>query len=292
MMLKLYPILFEKSREYIFYTAPEYALFVKSENSLVLFHVPSLMKYLKDENSAQFDDVCAATIQVADLSDKCLGAKQVSIVAGSSKYPGAGFTLYGLASDYYQAPLTSDRNHSSSVAARETWAKIETSPDWKIAGDGLDNYASAGDKKHSVLEHWHSDIGKVYMDITGTYPNRSAKPRFKKGTSAVGNFFKNLVSTPGTEPRTLDTSDDCPLPNKLGNISSRSKMADIVGTANAYEYVGPNKASPLIQRAQEIITEADSDLILNPKLLNIEDALYKMSVQLFTNRYHGSDTPR
>ena len=280
MMLKLYPILFEKSREYIFYTAPEYALFVKTENSLVLFNVPSLMKYLKDENSAQVDDVCAATIQVADMGDKCLGAKQVSIVAGSSKYPGAGFTLYGLASDYYQAPLTSDRNHSSSVAARETWAKIEKSNEWAKVGGGLDNYASAGNKK-------------VYMDITGTYPNRSAKPRFKKGTSAVGNFFKNLVSTPDTQPRTLDTSDDCPLPNKLGNISSTSKMADIVGTANAYEYVGPDKASPLIQNGKRIIERIkNNSSFLNPEGRDIPTIIDMFAKGLFSSRYEGVNTRR
>lgn len=280
MMLKLYPILFEKSREYIYYTVPEYALFVKSENSLVLFHVPSLMNYLKDERSAQVDDVCAATIRVADMGDKCLGAKQVSIVAGSSKYPGAGFTLYGLASDYYQAPLTSDRNHSSSVAARETWAKIEKSNEWAKVGGGLDNYASAGNKK-------------VYMDITGTYPNRSAKPRFKKGTSAVGNFFKNLVSTPDTQPRTPDTSDDCPLPNKLGNISSTSKMADIVGTANAYEYVGPDKANPLIQNGKRILERIkNNSSFLNPEGRDIPTIIDMFAKGLFSSRYEGVNTRR
>ena len=279
--MKLYQMLYEqdKKKNYTSYGPPDYGLSVWGNNSLILFHIPSFLKYLKNEKSATYTDVCAATIKVSDTAKKCMNALQVSIVAGSKKYPGAGITVYGLASDYYGAPLTSDRSSSSSVAARETWAKIETSPDWKITGDGLDNYAQVGNKK-------------VYVDISGTYPNRSVKPRLKKDTGGVGGFFKNLLFGPETEPRTPDPSDDCPLPSKDGAEYDMKKMAELTGATNAYRYVGPNKAAPLVQRAQEFITETERDLILNPKLLNIEETLYKMSVQLFTNRYHGSDTPR
>ena len=124
-MITIYPILFEqdKKKNYISYSPPDYGLFVRGEKALALFHVPSFLQYLKDQNSVTFDDVCAATIQVSDMNNKCLGALQVSVIAGSKKHPGAGITMYGLASDYYGAPLTSDRSHSSSVASRETWAK-------------------------------------------------------------------------------------------------------------------------------------------------------------------------
>ena len=279
--MKLYQMLYEqdKKKNYTSYSPPDYGLSVWGHNTLILFHIPSFLKYLKNEKSATYADVCAATIQVSDTAKKCMNALQVSVVAGSKTYPGAGITMYGLASDYYRAPLTSDREHSSSIAAIETWAKIEASPDWKIAGDGLDNYAEVGNKK-------------VYVDISGTYPGRSVKPRLKKDTGGVGGFFKNLLFGQETEPRTPETSDDCPLPSKDGEESDMKKMAELTGTINAYRYVGPNKAAPLVQRAQEIITETDRDLILNPKLLNIEETLYRMSVQLFSNRYHGSDTPR
>ena len=278
--MKLYQMLYEqdKKKNYTSYSPPDYGLSVWENNTLILFHIPSFLKYLKNEKSATYADVCAATIQVSDTAKKCMNALQVSVVAGSKKYPGAGITIYGLASDYYGAPLTSDRSHSTSIAGRETWARIESSSDWKIAGDGLDNYADAGNKK-------------FYMDISGTYPGRSAKPRLKKG-GGIGGFLKNLLISQETEPRTPEKIDDCPLPNYVGGTTDTRKMADLLGTANAYRYVGPNKAAPLVQRAQEIITETDRDLILNPKLLNIEETLYRMSVQLFSNRYHGSDTPR
>ena len=280
-MITIYPILFEqdKKKNYISYSPPDYGLLIRGKKSLALFHIPSFLKYLKDQSSATFDDVCAAIIQVGDMDNKCLGALQVSVVAGSKKYPGAGITMYGLASDYYGAPLTSDRSHSTSIAGRETWAKIESSSDWKLAGDGLDNYADAGDKK-------------FYMDISGTYPNRKAKPRLKKG-GGIGGFLKNLLISQETEPRTPEKIDDCPLPNKLGGTTSTSQMADLLGTANAYRYVGPNKAAPLVQRAQEIIAKADSDLATNPnKMVSAATSLDMLVGQLFGSRYEGSDTTR
>ena len=279
-MITIYPILFEqdKKKNYISYSPPNYGLFVRGEKALALFHVPSFLQYLKDQNSVTFDDVCAATIQVSDTGSGCLGALQVSVIAGSKKHPGAGITMYGLASDYYGAPLTSDRSHSSSVASRETWAKIERSPDWKIAGDGLDNYADAGNKK-------------FYMDISGTYPSRSAKPRLKKG-GGIGGFFKNLLLSPETEPRTPEKIDDCPLPNYGGEAMDAKKMADLLGTANAYRYVGPNKAAPLVQRAQEVIAKADSDLAMNPNKVSAATSLDMLVGQLFGSRYEGSDTTR
>lgn len=279
-MIAIYPILFEqdKKKNYISYSPPDYGLLIRGEKALALFHIPSFLKYLKDQSSATFDDVCAAIIQVGDMDNECLGALQVSVVAGSKKHPGAGFTMYGLASDYYGAPLTSDRSHSTSIAGRETWAKIERSPDWKIAGDGLDNYADAGDNK-------------FYMDISGTYPNRKAKPRLKKG-GGIGGFLKNLLISQKTEPRTPEKIDDCPLPNKLGGTTSTSQMANLLGTANAYRYVGSNKAAPLIQRAQEVIAKADSDLAINPNKVNAATSLDMLVGQLFGSRYEGSDTTR
>ena len=291
--MKLYPIIFTEGGAYIDYSEPDYALFTGVDSTLILYHVPSLLshllvdnthnrnntKYIKNKLPATIEDICAATISVYPV-DGCYGAMKVSLAAGSRKHPGAGITIYGLASNYFKKPLTSDRKSSSSVAARETWAKIEKSSDWEKYEGGLDNYAQVGNKR-------------VYMDISGTYPNRSAKPRFKKGTSAVGNFFKNLVSTPDTQPRTPDTSDDCPLPNKLGNISSTSKMADIVGTANAYEYVGPDKANPLIQNGKRILERIkNNSSFLNPEGRDIPTIIDMFAKGLFSSRYEGVNTRR
>jgi hypothetical protein len=276
--MKLYQVLYEEKKNYTSYSPPDYGLLAKDNNTLVLFHIPSFLKYLKNEKSATYADVCAATIQVKNMAKKCMNALQVSVVAGSKKHPGAGITMYGLASDYYGAPLTSDRSHSTSIAGRETWAKIERSPDWKIAGDGLDNYADAGNKK-------------VYMDISGTYPGLSAKPRLKKG-GGIGGFLKNLLISQKTEPRTPEKIDDCPLPNYGGEITNTRKMANLLGTANAYRYVGPNKAAPLVQRAQEVIAKADSDLAINPNKVSAATSLDMLVGQLFGSRYEGSDTTR
>jgi hypothetical protein len=290
--MKLYPIIFAEGGSYIDYSEPDYALFTGVDTTLILYHVPSLLshllvdnthnrnntKYIKNKLPATIEDICAATISVYPV-DGCYGAMKVSLAAGSRKHPGAGITIYGLASNYFKKPLTSDRKSSSSVAARETWAKIEKSSDWEKYEGGLDNYAQVGNKR-------------VYMDILGTYPNRSAKPRFKKGTSAVGNFFKNLVSTPDTEPLTQDPIDDCALPNQSGNLKNPSKMADLLGTANAYSYVGYNTAAPLIRNSEKTIRNLKRNTELNPHQLDVSDLLINYGRDLFHNRYKGTGTSR
>ena len=279
--MKLYPILFEQDlKKLTSYTAPDFGLFVYNQERLILFHTDSLLNYLKNPTEpVPVDSICAGMIECSKGENDCLHAMRVDYVAASPKWKGAGITLYALASDYFGTPLTSDRNQSSSVAAKETWAKIENSSEWTKAGAGLDNYAQ-------------TSSGKMYMDIQGSYPNRTAEPRTKK----VKGFFKNVLSVikggaTETEPKTPETDDDCPLPTKGGYVSDPEHMADLVGTADAYRYTGSLKAEPLVMRAEEIISDSAKPEI-NPTKKDVEYLLVSMSTTLFKTRYKGSETTR
>lgn len=279
--MKLFPLLFEKEiKSFTSYTAPEFALFV-DKNALILVHTNSLLSYLKKPND-QFPifKIVAGYIACSESEKDCLGALQVSIAVGSPEWKGAGISLYALASDYYEAPLTSDRSHSSSVAARETWAKIEQSPEWVKVGEGLDNYAE-------------TPSGKFYMDVQGTYPNRKAKPRKKIVKGLIKNIIRTFkgVETKETYPKTQQEIDDCPLPTKGGNVSEPEKMAELVGTADAYRYKGPLKATPLRKQAEKISSQAN-DPISNPYSLNVISVINNIADKLWGARYKGSDTAR
>lgn len=286
--MKLYSFLFEQeevkpTKKFTSYTAPDFALFVDDEKSLILIHTDSLLNYLKTpSDQVPVYDICAGMIECDERGNDCLGSLQVSFAVASPKWKGAGTTLYALASDYFGAPLTSDRRHSSSTAAKEMWAKIEQNPEWKKAGEGLDNYAQVSS-------------GKMYMDIQGTYPNRTAEPRTKQ----VKGFFKNVVgamkSIAGdaseTEPRTRETIDDCPLPAKKGDVTNPERMAELVGTANAYRYVGPLKAEPLVAQGEKLLRQT-ADPRTNPKYLEVDQLIVDMAEKLFNTRYQGSETTR
>jgi len=185
----------------------------------------------------------------------------VQYVVGSPKYPGAGITMYALASKHFDGPITSDRGHSSSVAARTTWAKIETSGDWKLAGTGLDNYALVNNQK-------------TYVDIKGKYPSRTV----------------SWDKTNPTNPRTPEEIDDCPLPTKYGDVKEIDRMADLVGSANAYRYTGPLQPEPLISYGKEVLKKLASPVI-NPRKENPVTVIAAMSDELFRLRYNqGSET--
>lgn len=263
--MKLYNILFEeeekKVKKFTSFTPPDFALHVdEGNNSLTLIHVESLKKMLKTQHVKKDSmlETCAGMIELKDSDNQCLGAMQVGLIAGSPKWPGAGTTIYALASDYYGSPLTSDRGHSSSVAAREIWAKIEKNSEWKKVGDGLDNYANVNNKK-------------VYMDIKGTYPQRTLNPK--------------------TNSSTAEEIDDCPLPTKGGSITDPEKMSELLGTADAYRYTGSLKAQPLIAHFEKIRDELSSKEE-NPMGINLDALVKSLSTELFKYRYKGSGTTR
>lgn len=283
--MKLYSILFEQNKKFISYSPPVFALHVDEANDLrlTLVHVPSLRKMLKNQNvtSEMMLATAAGMISLEESGDTCLGAMQVGLVAGSPSWPGAGLTMYALASDFFGTPLTSDRKHSSSVAARETWAKIEKSSEWKKAGEGLDNYAKT------------PDGNKVYMDVQGTYPSRTVKTRMR-GEVVLPTDIPNLQIkdlTKNNGPRTPEEIDDCPLPTKLGSIKDAQKMSDLLGTADAYRYTGPLKAKPLVDNFERVRALASSKEE-NPMGTNLDILMRTLSSQLFKYRYKGSETTR
>ena len=280
--ISLYSILFEQAeqlKKFTSYTAPHFALFERDDR-LILVHTDSLLNYLKNPvDQVPVYNICAGMIECGQRENDCLGAMQVKYAVGSPNWKGAGITMYALASDFFGAPLTSDREHSSSVAARETWAKIESSQEWRKAGDGLDNYAE-------------TPSGKMYMDIQGTYPSRTAEPRIKKTKGIIKNIVGALKGGASeTEPKTPQVIDDCPLPTKGGYVNEPEKMADLVGTADAYKYNGPLKAAPLISQGQAIVQQLQNPAA-NPKKFDVEFLLVSMSSALFKARYKGSDTAR
>lgn len=282
--MKLYPLLFEqaqqKLKKFTSFAPPDFALHVNQEHQLLtLIHVPSLRNMLKIQN-VKVDSMlvtCAGMISLEESGNACLGAMQVGLVAGSPSWPGAGITMYALASDYYGTPLTSDRNHSSSTAARETWAKIEKSAEWKKAGDGLDNYAVSNNQK-------------VYMDIQGTYPQRTVKPRMGKvEKSDIPNVQVKDYGKPSS--RTPQEIDDCPLPTKAGDIKDTAKMSELLGTADAYKYIGTLKAKPLVDNFETVRSLASSKEE-NPMETNIDKLMTTLATKLFQHRYKGSETTR
>jgi len=261
--MKLYSILFEQAeKEFISYTPPKFALYVQEgyANGLVLINCNKFLQSLKNTDIS-INDYIAGMIMVEDSYDGCLGAKQVTNVAGSPSYKGAGITMYALASDYFGSPLTSDRGHSSSVAAIETWTKIENSSEWKKVGQGLDNYRD-------------SDLGKNYFKISGTHPNRKAL---------------NLGNTPATP----EEIDDCPLPTKQGSVLTINDTIKILGTADAYKYNGPLKAKPLIDRWESLKDQINSDPEKhNPDKFDLDEQIEDAATWLFNSRYKGSETTR
>jgi len=279
--MKLYKILFEQnSKNFTSFTPPFFALYVdESITTLTLIHVPSLKNILKTKKVDEKDLLLAVAgmISLAESENSCLGAMQVGLVAGSPTWSGAGLTMYALASDHYGVPLTSDRKHSSSVAARETWAKIEKNPDWKKVGDGLDNYAKL-------------DNQKIYMDIEGSYPERTVKPRMGKiEKSDIPNLQVKDLSKPTS--RTPEEIDDCPLPTKGGEIKDPEKMSNLLGTADAYKYTGPLKAQPLIDNFENF-RDSVSSKEENPMGINIDKLMTTLATKLFQYRYKGSETTR
>ena len=207
-MIKLSKLLFE-IKKLNSYTPPEFALVEYQPNNLALINVPIFIGHSKfnfSETLGELKDFIASFVEVTPSNDKCLGAYQISIIAGNQDFRGAGKLIYGLASDYYKVPITSDRNHSSSLADKKTWKSIDDSGgEYKNIGE-LDNYT---------------------------------KDNYVKYTKATDNFTD--LSGPQTPN---DPTDDCPLPSGGGSEGYNPKK--ITGTPYAFTYNGSIKSGPLV----------------------------------------------
>lgn len=264
---RLSSVLFEqdgnKTTSTTAFEPPAFALFEPYQYSLVLINVPNFVKLLKTKGITEKDVylACAGAIDVGKTPDKCLAALQVKTVVGSPNYKGAGITMYKLASKYYNRPLTSDRQHSTSIAGRETWAKIENNPDWKKVGN-LDNFVELeGDN--------------VYATFSGqSFPERD-------------------VIKWRPEPNTDDPNDDCRLPSKYGELKTMSDMAKYVGTTDAYKYKGSLTVEPLITHGKDLLRWIEArGQEANPEKVNAVKLIHTLSNHLFNLRYKGTETPR
>lgn len=169
------------------YTPPEFALIKYAPNKFALINVPIFVGHSKfnfSKTIGDLKDFVASFAEVTPTPSKCLDAYQISIIAGNKDFRGAGKLMYGLVSDYYNTPITSDREHSSSIADKKTWKSIENdSSEFKNIGE-LDNFIT----------------GKNYV----------------KYTKATDSY----TDIPG--PQTPDNpNDDCPLPTADGNYDPK-----------------------------------------------------------------------
>lgn len=272
-MIKLYKILFEQQEQLKLlspeqmkapasafkhipqtttnYAAPEYAMidwWSGSEQGFALFHVERFRKWIAEGMMQPFEPwLCAYAGSNERHSNDCGGAVEVSYMVRSPQFPGAGAAMYALVSDYYKAPITSDRQSSTSNSAKKAWAKIENGSDWTKVE--LDNYSndSYGDKE--------------YYDIKGTWPNRSVSPAAEP-------------ITPGNE------QDDCVLPG-YNPVNINKKL----GSANAWIYNGPLNAEELMSHGQDVLLAIADEFGMAPA--ELRQLIKNKSNSLFSKYYQG-----
>lgn len=235
------------------YTAPVFAMLhwsALSEQSFALIHAERFKQWVEGNMTGPFEKwLCAYAGTTERHSSDCGGAVEINYMVRSPQFPGAGGAMYALVSNYYKAPITSDRTSSTSNSAKKAWAKIESGSDWtKVELDNYSNNGFRGDKD--------------FYDIKGTWPNRSVSPT--------------------TEPKTPDDEqDDCVLPPPSNPVNINKKL----GTANAWIYSGPLNAEELLSHCEDVL----SDLVGNTEYARseIETEIKKKSSRMFLRYYKG-----
>ena len=242
--MKLYPLLFEQTEptdepveKPIRDTDPDrfsgskYALInINDSNSeYVLVNIKAFKTRLRDDRYLSPEEWIAAAGEPETDSNigSCSGATPVSIMVASPLFPAAGYFMYCLMSKIVGGPITSDRGSSTSNSAKKTWARIESSGDWKKVE--LDNHGNSFDENEN-------DWVDTYFDIYGTWPDRK------------------LDKLEG--PKTPEEDDDCKLPK--GNSSK--EINDKLGTANAYTYTGPYSAERLLNLGEKLLNDTASEI--------------------------------
>lgn len=230
--MKLYTILFETDGLTSF-TPPEFMLVEwggSSEQALTLIHVNSYKEMIKkhtnkERRSASLKKWCVAFISTGiHHKGDCSDAAEINYAARSENYPGAGMTIYALQSKHLNAPITSDRDSSTSDKAKGLWAKIENSDEWEKLE--LDNFLKKSDGRDPVK----------YYDAEGSWPSREIKQL--------------------SGPKTPDVeSDDCNLP-----ASDETAINKKTGTFNAYRYKGSLDPQPLLVYGEQVMEEVATEL--------------------------------
>ena len=250
--MKLYPLLFEQTEptdepveKPIRDTNPDrfsgskYALInIDDRNSeYVLVNIKEFKTRLRDDRYLSPDQWIAASAELDtdNSGGRCSGASSISIMVASPLFPAAGYFMYCLMSKVVGGPITSDRDSSTSNSAKKTWARIESSGDWKKVE--LDNYGDIFDKPRR-------EYVETYFDVQGTWPSRK------------------VIKLSG--PKTPPEDDDCKLKgDSLAAINAK------LGTANAYTYTGPYSAERLLDLGEKLLNDTareigkDTDYIHN-----------------------------
>ena len=265
--MKLYPILFEQTEptdepveKPIRDTNPDrfsgskYALMnVFGGNEYALINIKAFKKRMTENNSMPPEEWVAATAELdtEESGGSCAGATSISIMVASPLFPAAGYFMYCLMSKVVGGPITSDRDSSTSNSAKKTWARIESSGDWKKVE--LDNYGDIFDKPRR-------EYVETYFDVQGTWPSRK------------------VIKLSG--PKTPPEDDDCKLKgDSLAAINAK------LGTANAYTYTGPYSADRLLRLGQEL--EEDIADETGIKSNDIDHIIQKAAGSLFRKYYKG-----
>jgi len=247
------------------YSAPTFAMFDwldGSEQGFALIHAERFKQWVEGKMTGPFERwLCAYAGSTERHSSDCGGAVEISYMVRSPQFPGAGGAMYALVSNYYNAPITSDRKNSTSNSAKKAWAKIESGSDWTKVD--LDNWKT----------HFSDATGKAYkkwFNFKGTWPNRSVKSTDEEGLpEEVGPI------TPDNE------QDDCAVPKAKNDDDVNKKL----GTANAWIYSGPLNAEELLSHCADVL----SDLVDYTKYARseIENEIKKKSNKMFLKYYKG-----
>jgi len=216
--MKLYPLLFEASEEFLDSSNLALCQFLTKE--FILYDAEKLKEQLELIHEAEgyltinwVYPTVAGYVKVrppkTDTGSNCSGAWNIVYSGRNPAYPGAGVLTVKLASSVLGVPLTSDRNSSSTKKAKAMWKRV--------AGDSS--------MTRVPLDNWYKDSSfeKQYADV-----------------DADGN------ATDRDGPRTPEPEDDCILPFEL----------DSIGSADAFK--ASIDAGPLVSRHKEVLKVAAS----------------------------------
>lgn len=219
----IFSLLFEQPQQNIL--APPRLGMLVDELSIFVYDTEVFLQQIIDNaNEGTGIDPLAwagGLIDARDSGNECYGAYQVGFIAANNRqeFKGVGKLLYILLSKYFDAPITSDRDHSSSKADRAAWDKLASSGTLKKVQD-LDNY-------------FEKNSNRTYVDIS---PDRK---------------FKELPS-----PKTSLEIDDCPLP-QYGGEADLAKAVEYTGTPYIWKYKGPVNAESFHQRHQQVMNRLE-----------------------------------
>ena len=154
--MKLASLLFKSK---IQYKAPRFAIILDKANEnttgdlILVYDTEILETYLeqygkeKEINSKIFEtqelNPFVASSISNEIDNECFYSREINYIARNPLYPGSGQLMYAITSKLFDSLITSDRQHSSSNAARTAWSKLLQNSNFKQT-DEFDNYFNNG----------------------------------------------------------------------------------------------------------------------------------------------------